>query len=154
MKTSAMLSLLAMLSCQALAQYLEGTYAVASAGTELYLADVSSNITFKEGNPQAWFFIEADIDQYAIVNNGTNQYINCGSAEGAICSASETAQLFLINNISGNIYTFQDPASELLLHRNSANQLDLSLPTPTNDESFELTQISCKCLQVEASPFI
>ncbi|KAE8133811.1 hypothetical protein BDV38DRAFT_286433 [Aspergillus pseudotamarii] len=141
MKVSAMLSLLAMHSCQALAQYLEGTYAVASAGTELYLADASGTITFKEGDPQAWFFIEADIDQYAIVNNGTNQYINCGSEEGAICSTSATAQLFLINNISGDIYTFQDPGSELLLHRNSNNQLDLSPPTPTNDESFQLTQI-------------
>ncbi|KAE8167867.1 hypothetical protein BDV40DRAFT_294987 [Aspergillus tamarii] len=141
MKASAMFGLLAMLSSQALAQYFEGTYAVASAGTQLYLADASGSIIFQEGDPQAWFFVEADIDQYAIVNNGTNQYINCGSEEGAICSASDTAQLFLISNISDDIYTFQDPGSKLLLHRTSDNQLDLSPPTPTNDESFELTKI-------------
>ncbi|KAE8310459.1 hypothetical protein BDV41DRAFT_590355 [Aspergillus transmontanensis] len=144
MKASTMLGFLGMLCSQALALELDGTYTVASAGTQLYLEDISGQIFFEEGDPQTWFFIEAETDRYAIVNGVTNQYINCGSTAGAVCKTSNVAQLFQIDNISDNIYTFLEPVSELLLHRTSDNQLDLSLPTPTNDESFELTQASCK----------
>ncbi|KAE8343389.1 hypothetical protein BDV24DRAFT_129170 [Aspergillus arachidicola] len=141
MRASTMLGFLAMLCSQALALELDGTYTVASAGTALYLEDVSGQIIFEEADPQAWFFIEAETDRYAIVNNVTNNYISCGSTEGAICKTSGVAQLFQIDNISDNVYTFLEPESQLLLHRTADNQLDLSPPTPTNDESFELTQL-------------
>ncbi|KAJ5690766.1 hypothetical protein N7462_005158 [Penicillium macrosclerotiorum] len=141
MKSSAIFGFLAMLCSQALSQEFDGTYTIASAGTSLYLADEAGEIILEDKDPQSWFFIEAETDKYAIVNNETNQYINCNTAENQLCISSEVAQLFQPDKISDGIYTFLDPESQLLLHRTSDNHLDLSRPSPTNDESFEVTQI-------------
>ncbi|KAB8219463.1 hypothetical protein BDV33DRAFT_108372 [Aspergillus novoparasiticus] len=138
MKASTMFGLLEMLSSQAIALKLDGTYLVESRGTQLYLTAESGQVSFAQ-DPQAWFFIESETDRYAIVNNDTNQYINCGLTWGALCRTSDVAQLFQIDNISDNVYTFLASGSEWLLHCTEDNKLDLRF-TNDDDVKFALTQ--------------
>ncbi|KAE8324382.1 hypothetical protein BDV39DRAFT_207869 [Aspergillus sergii] len=144
MKASTILGFVVMLSSQALALQLDGTFTVASVSDpERYLKeDGSGKITFSEESPQGWSFVEAEKDRYKIANTVTNHYISCGSAEDDICGASDKVQLFQIVN-DDNGYSFVDAEDSLPLSAGPGNHLVLgsSDPAPPEYLVFKLTKV-------------
>ncbi|KJK60747.1 hypothetical protein P875_00053013 [Aspergillus parasiticus SU-1] len=145
MKAFTIFGFVVMLSSQALALQLDGTFTVASVSDpERYLKeDGSGKITFSEESPQGWSFVEAEKDRYKIANTVTNHYISCGSAEDDICGASDKAQLFQIHNDGDNVYSFVDAEDSLPLYAGPGNHLVLASSDfpPPEYLVFKLTKV-------------